>query len=90
MPMKFIMAKCSVTSVVSRILEHHTGDSTIWLVSIPILRENTSSPSPTSREDLRFDSYLEKPHAVKALYIYHHRCLHRDLKQALRHNSHRR
>ncbi|GFW46263.1 uncharacterized protein TNCV_2813581 [Trichonephila clavipes] len=39
----------------------------------------TSLPlSSTSREDLRFDGYLEYPHAAKALYIYKHPCLLRD------------
>ncbi|GFV97430.1 hypothetical protein TNCV_2039391 [Trichonephila clavipes] len=28
------------TPVVSRSLEHHTGDSTFWLLSTPILTEN--------------------------------------------------
>ncbi|GFW89454.1 uncharacterized protein TNCV_3967441 [Trichonephila clavipes] len=33
----------------------------------------------TSREDLRLDGYLKYPHAAKALYIYKHPCLLRDL-----------
>ncbi|GFY09157.1 hypothetical protein TNCV_4663481 [Trichonephila clavipes] len=54
--------------------EHHTGDSTIWLGSTPILRENTlgvikdshlSSPSTnTSPEVLWLDGYLEYSHAA--------------------------
>ncbi|GFX22733.1 uncharacterized protein TNCV_4838701 [Trichonephila clavipes] len=75
------------THVVSRSLEHHAGDSTFWLASTPIMRENTrggqGSPTslplpPTSREGLRLDGYLEYPHAAKALYIYKHLCLLRD------------
>ncbi|GFU53394.1 hypothetical protein TNCV_4421721 [Trichonephila clavipes] len=62
------MAKSKVTPVVSRSFEHHTGDSTIWLVSTPILMEDTwggqGPPTPlpllpTTREDLRLDGYLE-------------------------------
>ncbi|GFT20560.1 hypothetical protein TNCV_2183941 [Trichonephila clavipes] len=34
--------------------------------------------SPTSREDLHFDNYLENSHAAKALFIYKHPCLLRD------------
>ncbi|GFY27280.1 hypothetical protein TNCV_2069001 [Trichonephila clavipes] len=59
--------------------EHHAGDSTTFAWFHPNLeRENpggdqgppTSLPlPPTSREDLRFDGYLEYPHAAKALYI---------------------
>ncbi|GFX97221.1 hypothetical protein TNCV_557111 [Trichonephila clavipes] len=37
-------ARC--TPVVNRSFEHHTGDSTIWLVSTPILRENTLGLPP--------------------------------------------
>ncbi|GFX73628.1 uncharacterized protein TNCV_1263971 [Trichonephila clavipes] len=75
-------ARC--TPVVSCSFEHHTSVSTIWLVSTPILRENTiegqrptaSLPLlPTSREDLRLDGYLEYPHAAKALYVYRNSCL---------------
>ncbi|GFT03696.1 hypothetical protein TNCV_278581 [Trichonephila clavipes] len=55
---------------VSRSFEHHTGNSTIWLVSTPILREDTWGgqglptylPLPsTSREDLRLDGYFIVP-----------------------------
>ncbi|GFT12303.1 hypothetical protein TNCV_4005591 [Trichonephila clavipes] len=35
------MEKGYVTPVVSRIFEHHTGDSTILLVSTPVLRQDT-------------------------------------------------
>ncbi|GFW43584.1 hypothetical protein TNCV_4769361 [Trichonephila clavipes] len=35
------MEKGYVAPVVNRIFEHHTGDSTIWLVSTPILKEDT-------------------------------------------------
>ncbi|GFV61307.1 hypothetical protein TNCV_4103651 [Trichonephila clavipes] len=36
----------------------------------------TSLPLPaTSRENLRLDGYLKKPHSVKAPYIYKHPCL---------------
>ncbi|PRD36099.1 UNVERIFIED_CONTAM: hypothetical protein NCL1_09697 [Trichonephila clavipes] len=79
------MSKGLVTPVVSCSFEHHTGDSTIWLDSTPILRENTLEGSqrpltclplpPTSREDLRLDGYLEYPHAAKTLYIYKYPCL---------------
>ncbi|GFX82881.1 hypothetical protein TNCV_2958371 [Trichonephila clavipes] len=62
-PRKFIMMP-----VVSRNFEHHTGDSMIWLVSTPILREDiwgwsgASHPlPPASREDLWLDGYLEYP-----------------------------
>ncbi|GFW53731.1 uncharacterized protein TNCV_3938251 [Trichonephila clavipes] len=42
-------------------------------------RPPTSLPlPPTSREDLRFDGYLEYPHATKALYIHKHPRLLRD------------
>ncbi|GFW12057.1 uncharacterized protein TNCV_4531221 [Trichonephila clavipes] len=69
--------KClSYTPVVIRSFEHHAGDTVIWLVSTPILRENTLEgrhcPSislplpPTIRGELRLDGYLEYPHAVKA------------------------
>ncbi|GFT24355.1 uncharacterized protein TNCV_3252091 [Trichonephila clavipes] len=34
---------------------------------------------PTSQEDLRLDGCLEYPHAAKAIYIYKHPCLLRDL-----------
>ncbi|GFV09575.1 uncharacterized protein TNCV_3159721 [Trichonephila clavipes] len=76
------------TPVVGRSLEHHAGDSTIYLGSTPILRENTlregqGPPSslshpPTSREDSRLNGYSEYSQAVKALYIYKHPCLLRD------------
>ncbi|GFV81152.1 uncharacterized protein TNCV_3742131 [Trichonephila clavipes] len=75
------------TPVVCRRLEYHAGDGTILLSCPPILREHpgggqgppTSLPlPPTTREDLRRDSYLEYPHAAKALYIYKHPCLLRD------------
>ncbi|GFU89376.1 uncharacterized protein TNCV_1783581 [Trichonephila clavipes] len=70
--------------VVSHSFEHHTGDSTMWLISTPILREGTWGgqvpitslpPRPTTREDLRLDGYLEYRHAAKALCIYKHLCL---------------
>ncbi|GFU67594.1 uncharacterized protein TNCV_1643431 [Trichonephila clavipes] len=77
------------TPVISRSFEHHTGDSTISLSSILILRKKileclkahrTSLPFPqTSREDMRLDGYLDHPHAVKTLYIYKQSCLLRDL-----------
>ncbi|GFY34229.1 hypothetical protein TNCV_2505321 [Trichonephila clavipes] len=38
---KFIMTKSEITSVISRNLEHRTGDSTFRLRSTSILRENT-------------------------------------------------
>ncbi|GFY24802.1 uncharacterized protein TNCV_2689931 [Trichonephila clavipes] len=45
-------------------------------------RHLTSLPlTPTSREDLRLDGYLEYPHAEKALYIYKHPCFLRDWDQ---------
>ncbi|GFW39360.1 hypothetical protein TNCV_1833431 [Trichonephila clavipes] len=54
-----------------RSIEHYAGDSTIWLVFTPILRESTlgedqgsptSHPLPrTSQEDLRLDGCLEYP-----------------------------
>ncbi|GFW72560.1 uncharacterized protein TNCV_3797881 [Trichonephila clavipes] len=39
--------------------------------------------SPTSREDLQLDGYLEYSHAAKALYIYKHPCLLRELNPGL-------
>ncbi|GFW64069.1 uncharacterized protein TNCV_707741 [Trichonephila clavipes] len=77
----------SLTPVVNCSFEHHTGDSTIWLGSALILRENTwgwsgdsqlSTPSTNFTRDLWFDGYLEYPHAEKALYIHKHPCLLRD------------
>ncbi|GFW23282.1 hypothetical protein TNCV_3803811 [Trichonephila clavipes] len=61
------------TSVISRSLEPYVGDSMIWLVSSPILKEllgggpepPTTLPLPsTAKEDLRFDGYVELPHAT--------------------------
>ncbi|GFV40497.1 uncharacterized protein TNCV_1288991 [Trichonephila clavipes] len=37
-----------------------------------------SSPSSTSRKNLRLNGYLEYPHTAKALYTYKHPCLFRD------------
>ncbi|GFX51613.1 hypothetical protein TNCV_5013171 [Trichonephila clavipes] len=67
---KFIAAKGYIfTPVVSLSFEHYAGDSTIWLGSIPIWRENTprggqGPPTflplpPTLQEDLQFHGYLE-------------------------------
>ncbi|GFX79210.1 uncharacterized protein TNCV_4747941 [Trichonephila clavipes] len=73
--------------VVIRSFQHHTSDTTIWLVCTPILTWGGQGPPtclpfpPTSREDLRLDGYLENPQAVKALYIYKHLCLLRDLNR---------
>ncbi|GFX52091.1 hypothetical protein TNCV_4654201 [Trichonephila clavipes] len=69
--------------VVSRSLEHHADDSTIWLDSTPILRKYTlgvvrglppSLPS-ASQDDLRLDYNLEYHYAAKALYKYKPSCL---------------
>ncbi|GFU68151.1 hypothetical protein TNCV_248151 [Trichonephila clavipes] len=50
----------------------------------------TSLPLPqTTREDLRFDGYLEYPHAAETLYIYKHPCL-RDLNPVPTARSQRR
>ncbi|GFV39126.1 hypothetical protein TNCV_107011 [Trichonephila clavipes] len=52
--------------VVSRSLEHHAGDSTIWLLFHPNFERTSWSDQeplislplpPTSREELRFDGY---------------------------------
>ncbi|GFW88039.1 hypothetical protein TNCV_217111 [Trichonephila clavipes] len=43
------MVKVYVTPVVIRSFEHHTCDSTIWLISTPILRENSWGWSGASR-----------------------------------------
>ncbi|GFU81927.1 hypothetical protein TNCV_2537361 [Trichonephila clavipes] len=65
-------AKC--TPVVSRSFEYHSGDSTFWLGSTPILRGNTlgmvrgfhqSSPSTNLMRGLAAHGYLEYPHAAK-------------------------
>ncbi|GFW88612.1 hypothetical protein TNCV_828811 [Trichonephila clavipes] len=64
-------AKC--TPVVMRSLEHQADDSTIYLDSTPILRENTLGEGPptslplppTLREDLRVDGCLKYPHAAR-------------------------
>ncbi|GFV92933.1 hypothetical protein TNCV_1693261 [Trichonephila clavipes] len=56
-----------------RSFEHHTGDSTIWLSSVPlpVLKENIMEMvrglPPTSQEDLQFDEYLEY---TSTIYIY--------------------
>ncbi|GFV22596.1 uncharacterized protein TNCV_2077881 [Trichonephila clavipes] len=74
--------------VVSRSLEHHTGDSTIWLVSNPILREDIwgssrashlSTPSTNHTRELAARRLFRVTPAGKALYIYKHPCLLRDL-----------
>ncbi|GFX55282.1 uncharacterized protein TNCV_3968361 [Trichonephila clavipes] len=72
------------TDVVSRSVEHHADNSTVWLIFIPILRNKlfgrghgtpTTLPlPPTLREDLRQEGYLEYPHAGKALCIYKYPC----------------
>ncbi|GFU92716.1 hypothetical protein TNCV_2892251 [Trichonephila clavipes] len=36
---------------------------------------NSLSLPPTSREDLRLDSYLEYPHTAKALYTHLQTCM---------------
>ncbi|GFU01733.1 uncharacterized protein TNCV_1522531 [Trichonephila clavipes] len=68
--------------------EHHAGDSTILLASTSFsenaLGGNQGLPTslllpPTSQEDLRLDGYLKYSYAVKALFIYKHPCLLRDL-----------
>ncbi|GFW75115.1 hypothetical protein TNCV_448201 [Trichonephila clavipes] len=69
--------------------EYHTGDSTIWFGSTPILRENTLGVvmdwppifvplPPNSREDLLLKEYLECHRAAQALYVYKNPCLLRD------------
>ncbi|GFU33074.1 uncharacterized protein TNCV_4156311 [Trichonephila clavipes] len=75
------------TPVVNHSFEHQSGDNTIWLNSTPILKKtlwrwlgppNSLPLPPTLREDLRFDGYVEYPHAAKTLHIYRHPCLLRD------------
>ncbi|GFU39804.1 uncharacterized protein TNCV_1949831 [Trichonephila clavipes] len=80
------MARC--TLVVSYCFEYYSGGSTVWIDSIPILRENSLGGSGSQpplfpfhqphSEDLRLNGYLEYQHAEKALYIYKHPCLLRD------------
>ncbi|GFY35233.1 uncharacterized protein TNCV_5046071 [Trichonephila clavipes] len=69
--------------VVSRSFEHHTGDRTVWLISTPILREDTwgwsgASLFSFSQPHERTYGYLEYPLAVKILYIYKRPCLLRE------------
>ncbi|GFT03973.1 uncharacterized protein TNCV_1731191 [Trichonephila clavipes] len=79
-PMKFIMTRD--TPIVIRSFEHQTGDSTIFLVSNPILRDNTlgseasylSPLPPTSREDLCLDGYCVSMGSCP-IYVYKHPCL---------------
>ncbi|GFV58873.1 uncharacterized protein TNCV_4132351 [Trichonephila clavipes] len=92
--------RTTYTPIVNRSFVHYPCDSTIWLVSTPVLRENTlgrdqGSPNylplpPTTREDLRLNGYLEYRHAAKALYIYKHPCLLRIRTQDLRNSCQRR
>ncbi|GFU69817.1 uncharacterized protein TNCV_2452751 [Trichonephila clavipes] len=75
------------TPVVTVAFEHHTVDNAIWL-GPPNFEEKPPGGGeglpnflpllPTSREDLRLDSYFEYPHAAKTLHIYKHPCLRRD------------
>ncbi|GFV47523.1 hypothetical protein TNCV_904841 [Trichonephila clavipes] len=47
--------------------------------------------SPTTRESLQLDGYLEYSPAAKALYIYKHPCLFSGIRaQFLRHHSQHR
>ncbi|GFW93495.1 transposable element Tc1 transposase [Trichonephila clavipes] len=76
------------TPVFSLNLEHHAGDSTIWLISTPILRENAlevvrylpslSTPSTNLNRGFAFRWSFRVPPATKALYIYKYPCLLRD------------
>ncbi|GFT64842.1 uncharacterized protein TNCV_2256721 [Trichonephila clavipes] len=77
------------TPVVSFSFEHHAGDRVTFARFHPNLEgENPGggqgpptslSLSPTTtREDLRFEGYLEYSHAARKLYIYKHPCLLRD------------
>ncbi|GFY29340.1 hypothetical protein TNCV_4724681 [Trichonephila clavipes] len=69
----------SCTPVIIRSFEQHTSDITILARFHPNFegerpgsgqRPANSLPlPPTSPEDLRFDGYLEYPHAAKALYM---------------------
>ncbi|GFW80198.1 uncharacterized protein TNCV_461061 [Trichonephila clavipes] len=74
-------ARC--TPVVSRSLEHHSGDGIFCLGCTPILRGGQRPPTsfprpPTSRDDMRLGGYLEYLHAAKEITIYTHPCLLRD------------
>ncbi|GFS69123.1 uncharacterized protein TNCV_4009851 [Trichonephila clavipes] len=76
----------SCTSAVSHSFEHHTVGRTILLGSTPIFKENALGwsgashlSSPSTHLATGLDDYLEYPHAAKALYIYKHPCLLRDL-----------
>ncbi|GFV02476.1 uncharacterized protein TNCV_1024041 [Trichonephila clavipes] len=77
---------CNCTPVVIHKFKHHASNSTIWLGSIPILRENNleearSLPSifPFHQPRESTCGYLEYPLTVKALYICKHPCLLQDL-----------
>ncbi|GFX29169.1 hypothetical protein TNCV_3217041 [Trichonephila clavipes] len=86
--------------VVGRSLQHHIGDSTIWLCSSPILRENTlvedqGAPTslphpPTSREDLWLDGYLQYPMPQRHYKFTNIHVFSGVRNQALRHRSLRR
>ncbi|GFU80317.1 hypothetical protein TNCV_3520921 [Trichonephila clavipes] len=81
-------SKGQVTPVVSRTLEHHTGDRTISLVSTLILRENTwglvkashlSFPATNLMRGLATRRLFIVPLCpAKELYIYKQPCLLRD------------
>ncbi|GFW47248.1 hypothetical protein TNCV_57011 [Trichonephila clavipes] len=69
-PTKFVGQGASITSVISRNFQHHTGDGTFLHCSTPILKESTledgtashfSSLPQISLEDLPLDEYFQSP-----------------------------